>query len=127
VLPNGAWCRSVAVDGRHDADVGRGGPPPKRSACSSLPGDASATRGLDAVDDVVIDGFAEDERLLPDDEPQPPTASAPEIATAAVTGASKFEKRTGHHSVSLDSGRSALHRLTGCARPRRPCSRPELR
>jgi hypothetical protein len=67
-----------------------------------LPGDASATRGLDAVDDVVIDGFAEDDRLLPDDEPQPPTASAPEIATAAVTGASKFEKGTGHHSVSLD-------------------------
>jgi hypothetical protein len=43
VPPNGAWSRWAAVARRHDADVGRGGPPLESSARSTSRGDTPAT------------------------------------------------------------------------------------
>jgi hypothetical protein len=82
------------------------------SARSTQRGGTPATGGVEVLEDVVVDACADDGRLLAD-EPQPTTASAPEIATAAVTGTREWWKGTALHSVSggsRDSGRDAIVR-----------------
>jgi len=109
VAPNGAWCCSAAVARRHDAEVGRRGPGLASSARSRPRGDVPApeedgTAGARERVGGIVDAFRAGDGL-PDEEPQPTTVSAADIATAAVTEARDCTKRTAHPRVRRSGGR----------------------